>query len=100
MSWSEVAAGTLQAQLGHFGVESRGLNLAETRVRSVPGEGLEPSRGKPSQDFKSCASSFRLPENLAAVSSETSGRSTRHQRNGLMISSELFLGLFTKVEIG
>ncbi len=24
----------------------------------VPGEGLEPSRGKPSQDFKSCASSF------------------------------------------
>ncbi len=56
VSWSEFAAGTLQAQLGHFGVESGRLKLAETRVRSVPGEGLEPSRGKPSQDFKSCAS--------------------------------------------
>ncbi len=55
MSWSEFAAGTLQAQLGHLGVESERLNLAETRVRSVPGEGLEPSRRKPSQDFKSCA---------------------------------------------
>ena len=55
MSWSEFAAGTLRAQLGHFRGESGGLNLAETRVRSVPGEGLEPSRGKPSQDFKSCA---------------------------------------------
>ncbi len=55
MSWSEFAAGTLQAQLAHFQVESGGLNLAETPVRSVPGEGLEPSRGKPSQDFKSCA---------------------------------------------
>ncbi len=53
MSWSEFAAGTLQAQLGHFEVESGGLNLAETRVVSVPGEGLEPSPGKPSQDFKS-----------------------------------------------
>jgi len=52
---SEFAAGTLQAQLGHFGVESGRLNLAETRVRNVPGEGLEPSRGKPSQDFKSCS---------------------------------------------
>ena len=53
VSWSEFAAGTLWAQLGHFGGESGGLNLAETRVRNVPGEGLEPSRGKPSQDFKS-----------------------------------------------
>jgi len=70
------------------------------RVRSVPGEGLEPSRGKPSQDFKLCAFSCRFPESHAAVSSETSGRSNRHQGNGLMISSELFLGLFTKVEIG
>ena len=58
VSWSEFAAGTLRAQLGHFEVESGRLNLAETRVRSVPGEGLEPSRGKPSQDFKSCASSL------------------------------------------
>ncbi len=56
VSWSEFAAGTLQAQLGHFEGESGRLNFAETRVRSVPGEGLEPSRGKPSQDFKSCAS--------------------------------------------
>ena len=56
MSWSEFAAGTLRAQLGYFRVESGRLNLAKTRVRSVPGEGLEPSRGKPSQDFKSCAS--------------------------------------------
>ncbi len=47
---------SLRAQLKYFQGESRGLNLAETRVRSVPGEGLEPSRGKPSQDFKSCAS--------------------------------------------
>ena len=53
IGWSEFAAGTLQAQLGHFGGESGGLKLAETRVRSVPGEGLEPSPGKPSQDFKS-----------------------------------------------
>ncbi len=60
MSWSEFAAGTLWAQLGHFGGESGGLNFAETRVVSVPGEGLEPSRGKPSQDFKSCAF-FRDP---------------------------------------
>ena len=91
---------SLRAQLGYFQGESGGLKLAETRVRSVPGEGLEPSRGKPSQDFKSCAFSCRFPESHAAVSSETSGRSTRHQRNGLMISSKLFLGLFTKVEIG
>ncbi len=55
VSWSEFAAGTLRAQLGYFGVESERLKLAETLVRSVPGEGLEPSRGKPSQDFKSCA---------------------------------------------
>ena len=55
VSWSEFAAGTLQAQLGYVGGESGRLNLAETRVVSVPGEGLEPSRGKPSQDFKSCA---------------------------------------------
>ncbi len=55
MSWSEFAAGTIQAQLGHFEGESTELKFAETRVRSVPGEGLEPSRGKPSQDFKSCA---------------------------------------------
>jgi len=55
VSWSEFAAGTLQAQLGYFGGESGRLNFAETRVVSVPGEGLEPSRGKPSQDFKSCA---------------------------------------------
>ncbi len=54
MSWSEFGAGTLQAQLGHFQGESGGLNFAETRVVSVPGEGLEHSRGKPSQDFKSC----------------------------------------------
>ncbi len=100
MSWSEFAAGTLWAQLGYLGGESGGLNFAETRVRSVPGEGLEPSRGKPSQDFKSCGFSCIYPESHAAVSSETSGRSTRHQRNGLRISSELFLGLFTKVEIG
>jgi len=40
VSWSEFAAGTLRAQLGHFGVESGRLNFAETRVRSVPGEGL------------------------------------------------------------
>ncbi len=53
VSWSEFGAGITQAQLGRFQVESGGLNLAETRVRSVPGEGLEPSRGKPSQDFKS-----------------------------------------------
>ena len=53
VSWSEFAAGTLRAQLGYFEGESGRLNLAETRVRSVPGEGLEPSRGKPSQDFKS-----------------------------------------------
>ena len=53
VSWGWFLAGTLWAQLGYFGVESGGLNLAETRVRSVPGEGLEPSRGKPSQDFKS-----------------------------------------------
>ncbi len=59
VSWSEFAAGTLRAQLGNFRDESEGLNLAETRVRSVPGEGLEPSRGKPSQDFKSCAFSDR-----------------------------------------
>ncbi len=56
LSWREFAAGTLWAQLGHFGVESGRLNFAETRVRSVPGEGLEPSQGKPSQDFKSGAS--------------------------------------------
>ncbi len=31
-------------------------DTARTRVRSVPGVGLEPTRGKPSQDFKSCAS--------------------------------------------
>ncbi len=55
VSWSEFAAGTLRAQLGCFGGESGRLNFAEPRVRSVPGEGLEPSRGKPSQDFKSCA---------------------------------------------
>jgi len=55
VSWSEFAAGTLRAQLGYFEGESGRLNLVETRVRSVPGEGLEPSRGKPSQDFKSCA---------------------------------------------
>ncbi len=59
VSWSEFAAGTLQAQLGYFEGESGRLNLAETRVRSVPGEGLEPSRGKPSQDFKSCAFFYR-----------------------------------------
>ncbi len=54
VSWSEFAAGTLRAQMGYFEGESGGgLNLAETRVVSVPGEGLEPSRGKPSQDFKS-----------------------------------------------
>jgi len=53
MSWGEFAAGTLRAQLGHFGGESGRLNLAETRVRSVPGEGLEPSPGKPSQELKS-----------------------------------------------
>ncbi len=41
--------------MGYFRVESGGLNFAETPVVSVPGEGLEPSRGKPSQDFKSCA---------------------------------------------
>ncbi len=61
VSWSEFAAGTIRAQLGHFGVESRGLNLAETPVRSVPGEGLEPSRGKPSQDFKSWKWDFQIP---------------------------------------
>jgi len=55
VSWSEFGAGTLRAQLGYFQDESRRLNLAETRVRSVSEEGLEPSRGKPSQDFKSCA---------------------------------------------
>ena len=55
VSWSEFAAGTFQAQLGHFWGESGRLNLAETRVVSVPGAGLEPSPGKPSQDFKSCA---------------------------------------------
>ena len=54
MGWSGFGAGTLRAQFGYFGVESGRLNLAETRVRSVPGEGLEPSRGKPSQDFKDC----------------------------------------------
>jgi len=58
VSWSEFAAGTLWAQLGYFRGESGGLNLAKTRVRSVPGEGLEPSRGKPSQDFKSCKWDF------------------------------------------
>ena len=46
---------SLRAQLGYFQGESEGLKLAETRVRSVLGEGLEPSRGKPSQNFKSCA---------------------------------------------
>ncbi len=60
VSWSEFGAGTLMAQLGYFQGESGGLKLAETRVRSVLGEGLEPSRGKPSQDFKSCASCFLL----------------------------------------
>ncbi len=30
-------------------------------VRSVPGEGLEPSRGKPSQDFKSWKWDFQVP---------------------------------------
>ncbi len=73
MSWSEFAAGTLWAQLGVLEGESGRLNFAGTRVVSVPGEGLEPSRGKPSQDFKSCAcflterracSRFRLPENF------------------------------------
>ncbi len=58
VSWSEFGAGTLWAQLGHFEGESGRLKLAETRVRSVPGEGLEPSRGKPSQDFKSCGWDF------------------------------------------
>ena len=47
MSWSEFAAGTIWAQLGYFGFESGGLNFAETRVRNVPGEGLEPSQGNP-----------------------------------------------------
>ncbi len=55
MSWSEFGAGTLQAQLGYLEGESGGLNLAKTRVVSVPGEGLEPSRGKPSKYFNSCA---------------------------------------------
>ncbi len=58
VSWSEFAAGTLRAQLGYFEVESGGLNFAETRVVSVSGEGLEPSRGKPSQDFKSRGCNF------------------------------------------
>ena len=57
VSWSEFAAGTLRAQLGHLEGESGRLKLAETRVVSVPWEGLEPS-----PDFKSCESSFRLPE--------------------------------------
>jgi len=60
VSWSEFAAGTIQAQLGYFEGESERLNFAGTRVRSVPGEGLEPSRGKPSQDFKSCAAYLLL----------------------------------------
>ena len=38
MSWSEFDAGTLQAQLGYSQGESRGLNLAEIRFRSVPGK--------------------------------------------------------------
>ncbi len=67
MSWSWILAGTLRAQLGHFGVESVILNLAETRVRSVPGEGLEPSRRKPSQDFKSCASVSSLRSSLGRI---------------------------------
>ena len=54
LGWSEFGAGTLQAQLGHFEVESGGFKLAETRVRNEPGEGLEPSPGKPSPAFKSC----------------------------------------------
>ncbi len=60
VSWSEFAAGTLRAQLGYFEGELGRLNLAETRVRSVPGEGLEPSRGKPSQDFKSCSGTCEI----------------------------------------
>jgi len=38
----------------------------------VPGEGLEPSPGKPSQDFKSCGFFFVGPERmkLAFVSTE------------------------------
>ncbi len=39
VSWSEFAAGTLRAQMGHFQVELGGLNSAETRVVVVPGEG-------------------------------------------------------------
>ncbi len=70
MSWSEFAAGTTQAQLGHFEVESGKLNLAETRVRSVPGEGLESSRGKPSQDVKSCAF-FIGPDRMKMASVST-----------------------------
>ena len=31
-------------------------------VRSVPREGLEPSRGKPSQDFKSATGKLQLTE--------------------------------------
>jgi len=61
VSWSEFAAGTIQAQFGVLEGESGRLNLAETRVRSVPGEGLEPSRGKPSQDFKSWKWDFQVP---------------------------------------
>ncbi len=70
VSWSEFLAGTTRAQLGHFGVESRRLNLAETRVRSVPGEGLEPSRGKPSQGLKSCAF-FIGPDRMKIASVST-----------------------------
>ncbi len=55
VSWSEFAAGTLRAQLGYLEGESGRLNFAETRVVSVPGEGLKPSRGKSAQDFNSCA---------------------------------------------
>jgi len=42
VSWSEFAAGTLRAQLGYLGIESGGLNFAETRVRSVPGKMTSP----------------------------------------------------------
>ena len=61
MSWSEFLAGTLRAQLGHLEGESGGLNLAETRVRSVPREGLEPTLPKELDPKSSASASSATP---------------------------------------
>ncbi len=74
VSWSEFAAGTLRAHFGHNwadfgpfeGISSEGSNRLKVPwggpSGGVPGEGLEPSRGKPSQDFKSWEWDFQVPE--------------------------------------